>query len=132
VSVSKVGGKAVSLEGELRGNRKLLRKEAVMKTLITPPLSEEQQALAHRIHERLQERLAEEMHALTEMLASREYGKLLGPTEYEVRDIVHRLGAFAIETALLERKKGDTQAAATPVPTATKRPSSNAGKAKPM
>ena len=103
-----------------------------MKTNTIPPLTEEQQALARRIQERLQERLSEEIQALTEMLASREYGKLLGQTEYDVRDIVHRMGALAIETALTERKKGDTPAAVTVAPTVRRRPSSSAGRVKPM
>jgi hypothetical protein len=38
--------------------------------------------------------------------------ELLGATEFEVRDRVHRLGAFALETALNERKKGATKAPA--------------------
>ena len=103
-----------------------------MKTQPSPPLTEEQQALAERIHARLQERWAEEMQELTQMLASREYSQLLGQTEYDVRDVVHRLGALALETALTERKKGDTLAAATAVRTARKRPSSSVGRAKPM
>jgi hypothetical protein len=32
--------------------------------------------------------------------------QLLGPTEFEVRDLCHKIGAKAVETALLERKKG--------------------------
>ena len=103
-----------------------------MKTLSSEPLTEEQQALSGRIQERLQSRFAEELQGLAQLLASREYGKLLGQTEYDVRDIVHRLGALAIETALTERKKGDMQVAATPAPTARKRRSSSVGKAKPM
>ena len=95
-------------------------------------MTEEEQALAERIQSRLQERFASEVKDLTQMLASREYSKLLGQTEYDVRDIVHRMGALAVETALSERKKGDTLAAATPVRTARRRPSFSAGKPKPI
>ena len=38
--------------------------------------------------------------------------QLLGRTEFEVRDSVHRLGARALEAALDERKKGGTRARA--------------------
>jgi len=34
---------------------------------------------------------------------------LLGATEFAIRDRVHKLGAFALETALKERKKGGTK-----------------------
>ena len=38
--------------------------------------------------------------------------QLLGQTEFEVRDLVHKIGAKAFETALDERKKGGTKAPA--------------------
>ena len=46
------------------------------------------------------------MRQLTQLLASKPDNKLLGKTEFEVRDAVRRIGAKAIETALNERKKG--------------------------
>jgi hypothetical protein len=45
---------------------------------------------------------------MAQLLASKPYNKLLGRTEFEVRDLVHDLGAKALQTALGERKKGDT------------------------
>ena len=42
-------------------------------------------------------------------LASKKDHELLGATEFEIRDRVHKLGAHAIETALNERKKGGTK-----------------------
>lgn len=106
--------------------------EVVMKTIALPPLTEEQQALAQRIRQRIQERLSDEWQTLSELLACRQFSQLLGQTEFDVRDIVHKMGALALETALTERKKGDTPAAATPAPTVRKRPSSSVGRAKPM
>lgn len=103
-----------------------------MKTIELPALTEEQRALAQRIRERIQERLLDEVQTLSELLACRQFSQLLGQTEFDVRDIVHQMGALALEAALTERKKGDTQGAATPAPTVRKRPSSNAGRAKPM
>jgi len=36
-------------------------------------------------------------------------GQLLGQTEFEMRDRVHKVAAHVIETALNERKKGGTK-----------------------
>jgi hypothetical protein len=72
------------------------------------PLTPEQQAEADRIAERLMKTAAEEIRGIAELLASKPDDKLLGRTEFEVRDRVHRIGAKAIETALNERKKGGT------------------------
>lgn len=103
-----------------------------MKTIELSPLTEEQRALSQRIRQRIQERLSEELQTLSDLLASRQFSQLLGQTEFDVRGIVHQMGALALEAALTERKKGDTQAAVTPAPIARKRPGSNAGRAKPM
>jgi hypothetical protein len=46
---------------------------------------------------------------MAKLLASKPYKDLLGQTEFEVRDIVHDLGAKALQTALDERKKGGTR-----------------------
>jgi hypothetical protein len=51
----------------------------------------------------------EEVVAIAEHLASKPDNKLLGKTEFEVRDRVHKIGAKAVETALNERKKGGTK-----------------------
>ena len=50
-----------------------------------------------------------DLRGLAELLASKPDHQLLGPTEFEVRDRVHTIGAKAIETALDERKKGGTK-----------------------
>jgi hypothetical protein len=49
------------------------------------------------------------LHRMTRLLASKGDTKLLGKAEFEVRDLVHKLGAKAIEAALNERKKGATK-----------------------
>ena len=94
-------------------------------------LTPEQHALADRIESALAQATAAEVRQIAELLARKSYGELLGQTEFEVRDLVHRIGAKAVETALIERKKGATSAAATAVRTAAKPPNSNAGKRKP-
>jgi hypothetical protein len=71
-----------------------------------PSLTPEQDAEAERLFQTLRPVLEAELRQLTRLLASKPDDKLLGKTEFEVRDRVHRIGAKAIETALNERKKG--------------------------
>ena len=77
-----------------------------------PILSPEQDAEAERLFQTLRPILEAELRQMTRLLASKPDDKLLGKTEFEVRDLVHRIGAKAIETALNERKKGATKAPA--------------------
>ena len=73
------------------------------------PLSPEQEAAAQRLLALMQAAFATEAEHLARLLASKSDAQLLGRTEFEVRDAVHRLGAKAIETVLRERKKGATK-----------------------
>lgn len=73
-----------------------------------PSLSPEQLAEAQRIFEALRDASADEQWRIAQLLASKPDHELLGRTEYQVRDLVHRIGAKAIETALEGRKKGGT------------------------
>jgi hypothetical protein len=47
---------------------------------------------------------------MARLLVSKPDEQLLGATEFEIRDRVHKLGAHAIEAALGERKKRGTKA----------------------
>jgi hypothetical protein len=69
-------------------------------------LTPEQQAEAQRLYEALRGPFLDEARRLAELLASKADAQLLGKTEFEVRDAVHRLGATALQTALDGRKKG--------------------------
>ena len=69
-------------------------------------LTAEQQAEADRIEQRLLELVCGDLRELAEHPASEPDGQLLGATEYEVRDRVHRIGARALEAALTGREKG--------------------------
>jgi hypothetical protein len=69
-------------------------------------LTPEQEAEAQRLFEALQEPFLEEARRLARLLAAKPDRQLLGATEFEVRDGVHRLGAQALQAALDERKKG--------------------------
>ena len=72
-------------------------------------LTPQQAAQADRLLELLRPVVEAELRQITWLLAAQPDPKLLGKTEYEVRDRVHKLGAKAIETALNERKKGATK-----------------------
>jgi hypothetical protein len=73
------------------------------------PLSPQQADLSDRIFQTLRQAAETDLRSLADLLASKEDRQLLGKTEFEVRDLVHRIGAKALETALDERKKGGTE-----------------------
>jgi hypothetical protein len=75
-------------------------------------LTPEQAEMADRILQSLRQAVESDLRSLAELLASKPDRQLLGQTEFEVRDRVHKIGAKAIETALDERKKGGTKAPA--------------------
>jgi hypothetical protein len=90
-------------------------------------LTPAQQAEADRIKAALIAAVATDLDDLARLLASKADRDLLGPTEFQVRDLVHAIGAKAIETALAGRKKGGMTGPRAAAPTATNRPSSSAG-----
>jgi hypothetical protein len=72
-------------------------------------LTAEEESQAERIYEGMREAFEKEGRLLSRLLASKPDSEILGQTEYQVRDAVHRLGAQAIELALAERKKRGTK-----------------------
>jgi hypothetical protein len=68
-------------------------------------LTEEQQADAQRIFERLGSLFDDERMQIARLLASKADPELFGKTEYQLRDRVHRLGAEALQVAANERQK---------------------------
>ncbi len=68
-------------------------------------LTAEQEAEAERLEEAILAAMRDDARLLARTLASKENRHLLGRTEFEVRDIVHRLGAKAVEIAANERSK---------------------------
>jgi hypothetical protein len=68
-------------------------------------LTADQEAEARRIYDALKQTSDSDLMALARLLASKADGDLLGATEFAVRDAVHRIGAKALESALVERKK---------------------------
>lgn len=83
-------------------------------------LTPEQEQEAERIADILKAKAAVEITYIARLLASKENRELLGRTEFQIRDAVHRLGAAGIDAALHERKKGGTADRAASARTATK------------
>ncbi|HZQ36429.1 MAG TPA: hypothetical protein VFD32_10880 [Dehalococcoidia bacterium] len=77
-----------------------------MASLVT--LTPEQEADAQRLTDVLMQRTREEVLQIARLLVAKPDSQLLGPTEAEVRERVHKIGAHALETVLQERKKGGT------------------------
>ena len=72
-------------------------------------LTPEQEAQAQQIEDILKANMTVELRFISRLLASKENRELLGATEFQVRDAVHRIGARGIDAALEERKKGGTK-----------------------
>lgn len=68
-------------------------------------LTPEQEAEAERIEHILREAANTDIRQLARLLASKKDHELFGQTEYQVRDIVHQLGARALQAAANERSK---------------------------
>ena len=89
------------------------------------PLSPELEAKAQELVARLRPQAEEDLLALARLLVSKEDGELFGETEFEVRDLVHHLGATALQTHLAGKKTA-TAAAASSAPAAASPRSSRA------
>ena len=89
-------------------------------------LTAEQEAEAQRIYEALRRAAEEDLRAVARLLAAKPDAELFGQTEFEVRDLVHRVGAKALEAALQGRKKGGTGGRAPAARRAPGTPSSSA------
>jgi len=72
-------------------------------------LTAEQEAEAQRLAETIAAKTKEDLLRITRLLVSKRDHELLGETEFQVRDLVHQIGARAIEAAVNERKKGGTK-----------------------
>jgi len=72
-------------------------------------LTAEQNVEAERIYERLRRDSDEELRKIARLLASKPDSQLFGATEHQVRDLVHEVGAKAMQAAAEGRKKGGTQ-----------------------
>ena len=68
-------------------------------------LNAEQQEQAERILQHLRARADKHLEELALLLASKPDRELFGKTEFEARDIIHRIGADAMQAALEARQK---------------------------
>jgi len=75
-------------------------------------LPEEQARRAEQLFESLQAAAEHDLRAIAELLATQPDHRLFGATEFRLRDLVHRLGAEALQTAAQQRKKGGIEAPA--------------------
>jgi hypothetical protein len=82
------------------------------------PLSPELEAQAQDLLARLRPQAEADLLALARLLVSKKDSDVFGTTEFQVRDIVHRLGANALEERLKKRSATKAPASiAPPVPT---------------
>ena len=72
-------------------------------------LTPEQEAEAERIEDNLKAAAAVEIRRMARLIASKDNRHLFGETEFQLRDVVHGIAARGLDTALDERKKGDTK-----------------------
>ena len=91
-------------------------------------MAPEQFAEAQRLMEVTARATEDERWRMCCLMASQQNQGLLGATEFQLRDLVLRVGAHVLEAAANQRrKKGGTTAAASPVPTASTMPVSLGG-----
>jgi hypothetical protein len=83
------------------------------------PLNAELEAQAQELAARIRARADEDILALARLLVSKKDSEVFGDTEFEARDIVHHVGAVALEERL--KKSLATKDRASTAPTANSR-----------
>jgi hypothetical protein len=78
-------------------------------SMSTLDLTPEQEAHAQELAETVLKALEADILQMTRLLASRPDHLVLGQTEFQVRDIVHRIGAKTIQAELDARQKKGTK-----------------------
>lgn len=68
-------------------------------------LTAEQESEADRILDVVKGAAEVELRQIARLLASKSNRELFGATEFRIREVVHGIGARALEAALEERKK---------------------------
>ena len=91
----------------------------------------EQKTASDRIFAALQQTALDDLRTLADLLATKDDSNTFGATEFTVREIVHRIGAKAVETALAGRKQGGPTGRVGAVPPAKSPPGSTVGEASP-
>jgi hypothetical protein len=75
----------------------------------TPDLTPEQEAHAQELAKTVLKALEADILQMTRLSASKPDHQVLGQTEFQVRDIVHQIGAKAIQAELDARQKKVTK-----------------------
>ena len=83
-------------------------KRSAATTVPEVELTAEQEDEVARVMDVVAARMTSEMRQMVRMMATKSLGGLFGPMEFQLRDVVHRLGALTLQTVLDERKKGGT------------------------
>ena len=68
------------------------------------PLSPEQEAQAQQLAQTIRQAADEELLAIARALVSTDESTLFGDTEFQIRELVHRLGAKAYQSFLAQKK----------------------------
>ena len=68
--------------------------------MTTPELTPEQEAHAQELAKTVLQALEGDILQMTRLLASKPDQQVLGQTEFQIRDMVHRIGAQAIQAEL--------------------------------
>jgi hypothetical protein len=74
-----------------------------MKT--TLELTTEQEAQAQELATRVTEAIAADVLQMARLLVSKDTRHTFGKTEFQLRDLVHKAGAKALETSLAQKKR---------------------------
>jgi hypothetical protein len=101
------------------------RRDAMREFYSEIELTAEQEAEAAVIEDILNASSRATVHYMARLLASKCNRELLGETEFQIRDAVHRLGAEGIDAALAERKKRGTKGRVSSVHAVAKTPNSS-------
>jgi hypothetical protein len=72
------------------------------------PLSAEREAEAQQLLPVLRQALDEELLTLARTLVATDEGTLFGPTEFQIRELVHKAGAKAYQAYLAQKKTATT------------------------
>ncbi len=67
-------------------------------------LTDAQEAEAQQLLRKLQDAAQPDLLALARLLVAKPEAEIFGATEFQVRDLVHRIGAKALELRLAEKK----------------------------
>jgi hypothetical protein len=86
-------------------------------------LTDAQEAEAQQLFRKLQDAAQPDLLALARLLVAQPEAEIFGATEFQARDLVHRIGATALELHLAEKKTA-TGVPDSTAPTAAAAPSS--------